>query len=169
MEEEKVHLGEGIANEAKKILNNETKDILNELINAFSKKIKEKIPELPDIFEAKIKDLANSPKVIDEITKEWSEELSEKGLVSKGYSGLSDELLISNCHQEGYQDGMYIGYILAMMSLIDNEANENLILSVRDTVRSNLYGHHYNDREEFINAFKDEKYQKILRRRMLEK
>lgn len=169
MGEEKVRLGEGIANDAKKIINNETKAILNEVIKAFSKKIKEKIPELPDMFEAKIKDLADNPKVIDEITKEWSEELYDKRLVPKGYSGLPDKLLISNFHQEGYLDGMYVGYILSMMSLIDNEADENLILSVSDTVRSNLYGNHYNDREEFIDAFKDEKYQKIIKQRTVEK
>lgn len=33
------------------------------------------------MVEAKIKDLADSSKVLDEITKEWSEELYERGLV----------------------------------------------------------------------------------------
>lgn len=71
MEEEKVHLGEGIADEVKNVLNKETKEIINATIKVFSKKIKEKIPELPDMVGAKIKNLADSQKVIDEITKQW--------------------------------------------------------------------------------------------------
>lgn len=169
MEKEKVHLGEGIADEAKNVLNKETKEIINAIIKAFSKKIKEKIPELPDVVGAKIKNLADSPKVIDEITKEWSEELYDKGLVPKGYSGLPDKLLIHNFHQEGYLDGMYIGYILALMSLIDNEADEKLILSVSDDVRLNLIGHRYDDRDEFIDKFKSEKYQTIFKKKKSEK
>lgn len=90
MEEEKVHLGEGIADEAKNVLNKETKEIISATIKAFSKKIKEKIPELPDRVGGKIKNLADSQKVVDEITKAWSEELYDKGLVPKGYSGLPD-------------------------------------------------------------------------------
>mgnify|MGYP000152276601 CR=1 FL=1 len=69
--EEEVHLGEGIADEAKNVLNKETKEIINATIKVFSKKIKEKIPELPDMVGAKIKNLADSQKVIDEITKQW--------------------------------------------------------------------------------------------------
>lgn len=58
---------------------------------------------------------------------------------------------------------MYVGYILALMSLIDNEADEKLILSVSDDVGSNLIGHRYDDRDEFIDRFKTEKYQKIFK------
>lgn len=169
MEEEKVHLGEGIADEAKNILNKETKEIISATIKAFSKKIKEKIPELPDMVGGKIKNIADSQKVIDEITKEWSEELYDKGLVPKGYSGLPDKLLIHNFHQEGYLDGMYVGYILALMSLIDNGADEKLILSVSDDVGSNLIGHWYDDRNEFIDKFKAEKYQTIFKQKKSEK
>lgn len=163
MEEEKVYLGEGIANEVKNVLNKETKEIINAAIRAVTKKIKEKIPELPDMVGAKIKNLADSQKMVDEITKEWSEELYENGLIPNGYSGLPDKLLIHNFHQEGYLDGMYVGYILALMSLIDNEADEKLILSVSDDVGSNLIGHRYDDRDEFIDRFKTEKYQKIFK------
>lgn len=53
------------------VLNKETKEIINAIIKAFSKKIKEKIPELPDMVGAKIKNLVDSQKVIDEITKQW--------------------------------------------------------------------------------------------------
>ena len=169
MEEEKVHLGEGIADEAKNVLNKETKEIISATIKAFSKKIKEKIPELPDMVGGEIKNIADSQKVIDEITKEWSEEPYDKGLVPKGYSGLPDKLLIHNFHQEGYLDGMYVGYILALMSLIDNGADEKLILSVSDDVGSNLIGHWYDDRNEFIDKFKAEKYQTIFKQKKSEK
>ena len=169
MEKEKVHLGEGIVDEAKNVLNKETKEIINVIIKAFSKNIKEKIPELPDMVGAKIKNLADNQKVIDEITKEWSEELYDKGLAPKGYSRLPDKLLIRNFHQEGYLDGMYVGYILVLMSLIDNEADEKLILSVSDDVGSNLIGHRYDDRDEFIDKFKAEKYQTIYKKKKSEK
>lgn len=169
MEKEKVHLGEGIVDEAKNVLNKETKEIINVIIKAFSKNIKEKIPELPDMVGAKIKNLADNQKVIDEITKEWSEELYDKGLAPKGYSRLTDKLLIRNFHQEGYLDGMYVGYILVLMSLIDNEADEKLILSVSDDVGSNLIGHRYDDRDEFIDKFKAEKYQTIFKKKKSEK
>lgn len=85
--------------------------------------------------------------MIDEITKEWPDDLYDKGLVLKGYSGLPDKLLIHNFHQEGYLDGMYVRYILALMSLIDNEADEKLILSVSDNVGLNLIGHKQDDRD----------------------
>ena len=41
MEKEKVHLGEGIVDEAKNVLNKETKEIINVIIKAFSKNIEE--------------------------------------------------------------------------------------------------------------------------------
>lgn len=64
---------------------------------------------------------------------------------------------------------MYVGYILALMSLIDNEADEKLIMSVKDDVGSNLNGHRYNDRDEFIDKFKAEKYQTIFKQKKSEK
>ena len=107
--------------------------------------------------------------MVDVVTKEWSEELYKKGLVPKGYSGLSDELVIHNFRQVGYLNGMYVGYILALMSLIDNGADEKVILDVRDAVRPNLLGHSYDDRSEFIDKFNDKKYQTILKQKKSEK
>lgn len=89
---------------------------------------------------------------------EWSKELYEKGLVPKGYRGLPDELLIANFHQDGYLEGLYAGYVIAMMSLVNNNAEENLIVSVRDDIRSNLFGHHYDNRNEFYDKYKEESY-----------
>lgn len=45
-----------------------------------------------------------------------------------------------------------------MMSLVDNNASKELILSVRDDIRPNLMGHHYNDRGNFHSRYKDEMY-----------
>ena len=76
----------------------------------------------------------------------------------KGYNNLQDNLLISNFHQEGYLDGLYAGYVLAMMALADNDAPKDIILAARDYIRPYLIGHHYDDRDEFISQYKDEKY-----------
>lgn len=81
-----------------------------------------------------------------------------KKLLPRGYAGLPDNLLIDNLHQDGYLDGIYVGYILAMMSLVDNNASRELILSVRDDIRPNLMGHHYNDRDNFYSRYKDDMY-----------
>ena len=45
-----------------------------------------------------------------------------------------------------------------MMSLVDNKADEKLILSVRDDIRPNLTGQHYKDRGEFYEKYKNETY-----------
>lgn len=45
-----------------------------------------------------------------------------------------------------------------MMALIDNNAEKELIISVRDDIRPNLIGHHYNDRDEFYKRYKNETY-----------
>lgn len=94
----------------------------------------------------------------DEVISLWSSVLVENGILPKGYAGLPDNLLIDNLHQDGYLEGLYAGYALALMSLVDNNASKELILSVRDDVRPNLMGHHYNDREQFYQRYKDEAY-----------
>lgn len=45
-----------------------------------------------------------------------------------------------------------------MMALADNDAPKDIILAARDYIRPNLTGHHYDDRDEFISQYKDEKY-----------
>ena len=48
MEENKsqVHLGDNVSNEVKTVVNDELREILKDLVRVFSKKIKDKIPEL---------------------------------------------------------------------------------------------------------------------------
>ena len=55
----------------------------------------------------------------DELLNMWSGQLVEKGFVAKGYVGLSEELLVKNLHQDGYLDGMFVGYALVLMSMAD--------------------------------------------------
>lgn len=50
---------------------------------------------------------------------------------------------------------------LALMSLVDNNAEENLILSVMDDIRLNLVCHQYEDSSEFLDRFKSEKYNMV--------
>lgn len=147
-----VRLGEGVADNTKLAINKEILEIGILLVDIVSKNIKGKIQEIhfDELFGKKNK---------EELVELWSRQLAEKGLIPQGYIGLSDELLIDNMHQTGYLDGIYVGYILAMMSLVDNEASKDLILSVREDIFSNLMNHHYNNnRDEFIHSYKNEKY-----------
>ena len=91
----------------------------------------------------------------------WSEELFSQGLIPRGYAGLSDELLIRNFRQEGYLDGLYAGYALALTAMADKDVQEETIISVRDALRPNLLGHSYEERAEFTDLLKDEKYKWI--------
>lgn len=156
-----VRLGDGVANNVKETANQAVIDIAKEFINIFTDFAKEKAKDAPE----KIGEWLNSKKVQDELVELWSNKLFQDGLISKGYAGLPEELLISNFRQEGYLDGMYVGYVVAIMGLVDNNANEDLILSVRDYIRPNLIGHHYDDREEIINKYNDEKYFWIEKKR----
>lgn len=146
-----VRLGDGVADDLKKTVNNELSEIGKLFVGVASEWIKEKVHGI-NIDELFTKN--NQEELLDL----WSTKLSEAGLVSKAYAGLSDNLLIDNLHQEGYLSGVYIGYLLAMMSLVDNDASKELILLVRDDIRKNLLGPHYNKRSQFIEAFESEKY-----------
>ena len=151
MSDNKVKLGDGVADGLKSQANQELLNIGKILIGVLSKYVNDKIQNI---------DLEKllSKKDTDELISLWSSQLSEKGLLPQGYAGLPDNLLIDNLHQDGYLAGLYTGYALALMSLVDNNASRELILSVRDDVRPNLMGHHYNDREKFYLRYKDEAY-----------
>ena len=146
-----IKLGEGLIDGVKSQVNQETLNICHLLLERFFEFIKGKVQNIDFemIFNKKDK---------DEIISLWSSILAEKGLLPKGYVGLSDDLLIDNLHQDGYLAGLYAGYALALMSLVDNNASNELILSVRDDIRPNLMGHHYNDRDSFYLRFKTDTY-----------
>lgn len=138
MSDSKVKLGDGVADGLKNEANQEILSIGKMLIGVLSKYVKDKVQNI---------DLEKllSKKDTDELISLWSSQLTEKGVLPKGYAGLPDNLLIDNLHQDGYLEGIYVGYALAIMSLVDNNAPEELILAVRDDIRPNLMGHHYND------------------------
>lgn len=148
-----VHFGDGVLDEAKAVVNSELIEWEKIIILTVSNYLKDKVKDLPETIER----LFNSPKTERELAALWSEHLTEVGLVPKGYNGLPDNLLISNFHQEGYSDGLYAGYVLAMMALADNDAPKDIILSARDCIRPNLAGH-YDEKDEFIRRYKEEKY-----------
>ena len=131
--------------------NQEALNICNLLLERFFEFIKEKVQDID--FEKLF-----SKKDKDEVVSLWSSILAEKELLPKGYAGLLDNLLIDNLHQDGYLAGLYAGYAITLMSLVDNNASEELVFSVRDDVRPYLDGHHYNDREKFYLRYKDEAY-----------
>ena len=149
-----VKFGDGVLDGAKADLNNRTKGLVKIAIDSVFDYLEGKVRDLPTIIEQ----LRNSPETAQKIAALWSEHLSDEGLVPKGYNGLPDNLLISNFHQEGYLDGLYAGYVLAMMALVDNDVPKDIILATRDYIRPNLIGHHYDSRDEFICQYKDEKY-----------
>lgn len=149
-----VHLGDGVADKVKENINENLSDALTLLSNIVFGFVKDKIKTAPK----EIENLLSNPNTKQEIVTLWSNQLFEKGLIPKGYNGLPDELLIANLHQTGYLDGLYAGYAIAMMSLVDNKAETELIRSVRDDMRPNLMGHHYNDRDEFYKKYKSETY-----------
>ena len=151
---ENVRLGDGVVDEAKAEANNRIKELVKMSVNMFFDYLESQMKDLPDT----IKRLRNNPELEQKVEALWSEQLFEEGLVPKGYSGLPDKLLVTNLHQDGYLGGMYVGYILAMMALVDNGASKDTILAVRDYIRPNLMGHHFGDRDEFISQYKNEKY-----------
>lgn len=151
---ENVRLGDGVVDEAKAEANNRIKELVKMSVNMFFDYLESQMKDLPDT----IKRLRSNPELEQKVEALWSEQLFEEGLVPKGYSGLPDKLLVTNLHQDGYLGGMYVGYILAMMALVDNGASKDTILAVRDYIRLNLMGHHFDDRDEFIGQYKNEKY-----------
>ena len=100
MSNNNVKLGDGVVDTWKQSANKELSDIGKILIDIISKFAKEKIQNI-DLNEL------YSKKNEDELLNMWSGQLVEKGLISKGYAGLPEELLVKNLHQDGYLDGMF--------------------------------------------------------------
>lgn len=148
------NFGNDVFDDVKANVNNRTKGLTKIAIDGVFDYLEDKVKDLPEI----IKKLRNNQEIEEKIVTLWSEQLFKEGLVPKGYKGLPDNLLISNFRQEGYLEGVYVGYILAMMALVDNDVSKDIILAARDSIRPNLIGHHYNGKDDFISQYKDEKY-----------
>lgn len=152
-----VRLGEGVADAAKARANEKMQDIASMAVDMLFDYLKGKVKEIPDA----IKNLLADPKTKNEVAALWSEKLYEQGLIPKGYAGLPDEFLIHNFKQDGYLSGLYAGMAIAMMSLVDNGAPEELAIAVRDDMLPNMLCHTYEDcREDFLDKYEgEEKYQ----------
>ena len=162
MEEKKtVKLGDGVPEKVKENINEHMTVALTLLSNIVFDYVIEKIKTLPEVmkeFPNYVKKLLSNIDVQEEIVTLWSNMLYEKGLIPKVYNDLSDESLIHNFLQTGYFEGLYTGYVLAMMALVDNNADNNLIVSVRDYLRPQLFEQSYSDRDEFCEKYKSERY-----------
>lgn len=159
MSESDVRLGDGVVDGWKDEVNKRALQIGKDFIDALAKYLGGKIQGVD--FDGLLDRL--SEKDEDAIASLWSSRLAEDGLIPRGYAGLPDGLMVDNLHQNGYLDGIYAGYVFAMMSLADNHASKSLIVSVRDDIRPKLLGHHYNNREDLLAPYKEEKYSWIER------
>lgn len=163
-----VKLGEGISDAVKLTANDRSSELAVKLTNRFFDNIIQMIdsPEATAvinkarkaIIEVFITHLKNKSEQTREIMRMWSNELFRQGLIPYGYAGLSDELLIHNFHQDGYLSGLYAGYALALVAMADKGAQKETIIEVRDAMRPNLFGHSYENRSEFCDLLKSEKY-----------
>lgn len=157
MENKDVRLGDGVLEEAKSVVNARLTDLVGELLNVAFDKLKEKATELPSSIE---KALSN-PKTKQEIVAQYSERLAKEGLIPSGYVGLPDDLLIHNFHQEGYIDGLFVGYKLALKAMVDGNVPEEMVLTVRDSLRPFLVGQLYEDRKKLLDMCRDEQYSRV--------
>lgn len=150
----KTNISDEIISVGKDEINKRLKKITKLFINNLFDFLEVKLNDIPD----SIKKLRNSQEMEQKLVDIWSNQLFEDELIPEGYKGLPDNLLIKNFHQEGYLDGLYVGYILAMMALVDNDVSEDIIISVRDYIRPNLVKNHYDCSDKFINLYKNDKY-----------
>lgn len=111
MSKSNVKLSDGVADNLMQSLNNELSEIGKTLIELISEFVKERIRDidLRELF---------SKKDEDKLLNIWYSQLVEKGLIPKVYEGLPEDMLIHNLHQEGYLQGMYVGFALALMSSV---------------------------------------------------
>lgn len=155
MEKDKkdVRLGDGVANDLKQDINQNLSDIGKICIDVFSKFIKEKIQgiDLDELFSKKNK---------EDILALCSNQLAKEGLIPQEYGELPGKYLIHHMQQMrqiAYVDGIFAGYCLTMMSLMDNEVPENIIFSIKNDVCPNL-AQRYNNREEIYKRYESKKY-----------
>ena len=148
---------DGVIDAVKDELNRQASQYARELVRKAFAFIREKSENLP----TEVEKLLSDKKAEDAVVSLWANQLYAEGIVPKGYVGLQDKDFVHNLRQEGYIDGMYVGYIQTLVAMIDNGVEKEKILAVRDALRANLWGHRYEDSAEFTNLLKDEKYRWI--------
>ena len=148
---------DGVIDAVKDEFNRQASQYARELVRKAFAFIREKSENLP----TEVEKLLSDKKAEDAVVSLWANQLYAEGIVPKGYVGLQDKDFVHNLRQEGYIDGMYVGYIQTLVAMIDNGVEKEKILAVRDALRANLWGHRYEDSAEFTNLLKDEKYRWI--------
>lgn len=147
-----VHLGDGVLDVAKTSVNDRTQKIISLLINMLFDYIEDKVDNLP----MTIKKLRDNPQTETEVVSLWSQRLYAQGIIPSGYDGLPDELLIHNFHQEGYLDGMYVGYLISMMVMAENGVSKDMILDTRKDILPKFFKKSYEDSKKLCQELEEE-------------
>ena len=153
--------GKQILDDSKSLVEQRTNEIVANVINQTFDHVLSKMGDFPEKIVDMIIRLKNDAKTKEEITSRCSELMAKEGIIPKSDQGLPDKLLVSNLHQDGYLSGLYMGYILTMMAMIDYDAPQEMVMSIRKSVVPELIGKLYDERERIEQASKDEKYSLI--------
>lgn len=144
---ENVSFGNGVLDAVKATTNERSRILAEAAVNKMFDYFEEKVKDLPE----KVKRLRNSPETQERFIELWSEQLYEKGMVPKGYKGLPDDLLIHSFQQDGYIEGIYVGILLTLSTLIDQGASKQMIIELRKQAMPKVGYKYYEDREALIN------------------
>lgn len=147
-----VHFGDGVLDIAKTSVNERSQEIISLLINMLFDYIEDKVDNLP----MTIKRLRDNPQTETEVVSLWSQQLYAQGIIPSGYDGLPDELLIHNFHQEGYLDGMYVGYLISMIVMAENGVSKDMILDARKDILPKFFKKSYEDRKKLCQELEGE-------------
>lgn len=137
-----VRLGDGVLDAAKTTANERAQQLASSLMNKFWDFVEQKLTELPESLKA----LRDNPKTEEEIVSLWSQQLYEQGMIPKGYCGLPDDLLIHNFYQDGYVEGMYVGYLISMVTLAEAGVSKQALLDAKKDIIPQFLGKGYDDR-----------------------
>ena len=159
-----VQLGDDVLEVAKTNTNERTQEIVSLLVNMLFDYIESKVKDLPKT----VKKIRKNPETAKEVSTLWSRQLYENGLIPYGYNGLTDNLLIHNFHQDGYLDGMYVGYLLSMITLAENGVDKNTLLSARKDILLKFGKKSYESRETLCKELEKE-MQKWTRNPVIDK
>lgn len=147
-----VHFGDGVLDTAKETVNERMQGFASSLINEFFDYIESKVKDLPET----IKSFLANPETKKDVANLWSYQLYEQGIIPRGYSGLSDELLIHNFHQDGYIDGMYAGYLITITALAENGVEKRILFDTRKDIIPKLFRKNYEDRGSLCDGLEAE-------------
>lgn len=94
-----------------------TKSFVKKCVKAFFDYLESRIDEFPELIEK----IREDSKIKKEMEAEFSKSLYAAGLIPRAYAGLPDSLLVHNLQNDGYEDGLYTGYKIALMAMEDSQ------------------------------------------------